>query len=110
MVLGDAGVGWGSGRAVDSRAMPRADPRRARSQPRAARPPAPKPVSWLQASLHGNPAVSAAEALLETRIGQVFIALVGVALLAMALGPHAVGDYFAETDFYGDYAKGAQLI
>src|SRR5260370_24242301 len=98
MVLGDAGVGWGSGRAVDSRAMSRPDPRRARSKPPAARPPAPKPVSWLQASLHGNPAVSAAEALLETRIGQVFIARVAVALLAMAPAPHPAGDYFAETD------------
>jgi hypothetical protein len=38
------------------------------------------------------------------------IALVTAGLLAIALGPHRIGDYFAETDFYGDYARGAQLI
>ena len=90
--------------------MPRPDPRRARSKPRAAQPPAPKPAAWLQASLHGNPVVSATEARLETWIGSILIALVGLALLAISLGPHSIGDYFAETDFYGDYARGAQLI
>jgi tetratricopeptide (TPR) repeat protein len=34
----------------------------------------------------------------------------GVALLAMALGPHRVGDYFTETDFYGGYAAGAKAL
>ena len=34
----------------------------------------------------------------------------GIALLAMALGPHAVGDYFTETDFYGGYAEGARAL
>ena len=72
--------------------MPRTDPRRARSKPGVGRPAAARPASRLQVSLHGNPAVSAAEAQLETRIGQVFIALVGVALLAVALGPHRIGD------------------
>ncbi len=37
-------------------------------------------------------------------------AALGVALLAMALGPHRVGDYFTETDFYGAYAEGARGI
>src|SRR6185503_10596465 len=32
------------------------------------------------------------------------------ALLALALGPHRVGDYFTESDFYGAYADGARLI
>ena len=32
------------------------------------------------------------------------------ALLAMALGPHRIGDYFTETDFYGGYAEGARAL
>ena len=35
-----------------------------------------------------------------------FKALSIVLLLAMILGPHRVGDYMAETDFYGGYAPG----
>ncbi len=30
--------------------------------------------------------------------------------LAITFGPHTIGDYFTETDFYGDYARGAALI
>jgi len=86
--------------------MPRPAPRRAHSKPGAGRPAAARPA----ARLHGNPTVSSAEARLETRIGVALIALVALGLLAIALGPHKVGDYFAETDFYGDYAKGARLI
>ncbi|HZC77937.1 MAG TPA: glycosyltransferase family 39 protein, partial [Ktedonobacterales bacterium] len=33
-----------------------------------------------------------------------------LALIAMILGPHRIGDYFTETDFYGAYAQGARLI
>ena len=33
-----------------------------------------------------------------------------IALLAIARGPHPIGDYYAESDFYGGYAAGAQLI
>jgi hypothetical protein len=36
--------------------------------------------------------------------------LYGIALLAMILGPHKIGDVFAETDFYGGYAQGARLL
>jgi hypothetical protein len=38
------------------------------------------------------------------------IAAVGVGLLVMILGPHRIGDYFTETDFYGAYAEGARLV
>lgn len=37
-------------------------------------------------------------------------AIVAAGLLVMALGPHVVGDYFTETDFYGAYAEGARMI
>lgn len=90
--------------------MPRHDPRRTRSKPRAGRPAAPKPAARLQGSLHGNPVVAATEARLESQIAYALIGLIAAALLAVALGPHSIGDYFAETDYYGDYAKGAQLI
>src|SRR5258708_23122695 len=38
------------------------------------------------------------------------IAAAGAALLAIALGAHPVGDYHAESDFYGGYADGARGI
>jgi tetratricopeptide (TPR) repeat protein len=34
----------------------------------------------------------------------------GVAVLAMVLGPHRIGDVFAETDFYGGYVVGARAL
>ena len=37
-------------------------------------------------------------------------AATGIALLAIALGPHRIGDYYTESDFYGGYAEGARLI
>ena len=36
--------------------------------------------------------------------------LVVAGAAAMALGPHRIGDYFTETDFYGAYAAGARLV
>ena len=44
------------------------------------------------------------------RLTLLVVALLGVALLVMVLGPHRVGDYMTETDFYGQYAQGARLI
>ncbi len=41
---------------------------------------------------------------------QTLVLAVGVALAAVALGPHRIGDYYTETDFYGGYAGGARLI
>ncbi|HET7226007.1 MAG TPA: tetratricopeptide repeat protein, partial [Candidatus Eisenbacteria bacterium] len=38
------------------------------------------------------------------------VAAVTVALVAVAAGPHRIGDYFTETDFYGAYADGARMI
>jgi 4-amino-4-deoxy-L-arabinose transferase-like glycosyltransferase len=37
-------------------------------------------------------------------------ALYLVAVTAMILGPHRIGDIFAETDFYGGYAEGARAL
>lgn len=90
--------------------MPDARPRRARDKRRQPRTPsaqAPK-APWL--ALHGAPAISGREAAIERTAATALIALFGLALLAIALGPHRIGDYLAETDFYGDYAKGARLI
>jgi hypothetical protein len=33
-----------------------------------------------------------------------------IAVMAMILGPHRIGDIFAETDFYGGYAEGARAL
>src|SRR2546425_1566735 len=45
-----------------------------------------------------------------TRAALACAALVGLALIAMVLGPHTIGDCFTESDFYGSYARGARLI
>ena len=37
-------------------------------------------------------------------------AVLAVALLAFVFGPHTIGDYFTESDFYGAYADGARLV
>jgi tetratricopeptide repeat protein/dolichyl-phosphate-mannose-protein mannosyltransferase len=45
------------------------------------------------------------------RIAGVAVVVVAAVLAAwMALGVHVVGDYYAESDFYGGYADGARLI
>ena len=38
------------------------------------------------------------------------IAVFAAAALAMAFGPHTVGDVFTETDFYGSYGPGARRL
>jgi len=43
-------------------------------------------------------------------LGIAFIVIVSGVLLFMALGPHVIGDYLAETDFYGAYAEGSRMI
>ncbi|HUK62643.1 MAG TPA: glycosyltransferase family 39 protein [Dongiaceae bacterium] len=40
----------------------------------------------------------------------VLLVLCGGALLAIILGPHKIGDYFTETDFYGSYGPGARAL
>ena len=40
----------------------------------------------------------------------ILVALVAGLLLWVVLGPHKIGDYYTETDFYGSYAEGARLI
>jgi len=77
--------------------------RPARSRPA---PPPRKP----RFSLHGTPEIGPSEKRLWTRLAWGLAALVSLALLAVALGPHRVGDYFTETDFYGAYAQGARLV
>jgi dolichyl-phosphate-mannose-protein mannosyltransferase len=61
-------------------------------------------------TLHGVAGIGEREARLATRLAWALAALVAVALLAVALGPHEIGDYSTETDFYGAYADGARRI
>ncbi|HKQ57508.1 MAG TPA: glycosyltransferase family 39 protein [Candidatus Eisenbacteria bacterium] len=44
----------------------------------------------------------------ETPLAWALAALLGIALLVVAFGPHKIGDYSTETDFYGSYAYGAR--
>jgi tetratricopeptide (TPR) repeat protein len=50
------------------------------------------------------------EARLATRLAWVLALVMAAALTAVALGPHRIGDYSTETDFYGAYADGARGI
>ena len=61
-------------------------------------------------ALHAAPGLAPGLDRLLWRLTLLAVALLGVALLAMVLGPHRVGDYMTETDFYGQYAQGARLI
>jgi Dolichyl-phosphate-mannose-protein mannosyltransferase len=38
------------------------------------------------------------------------VAITAIVLAGIAAGPHRVGDYYTESDFYGGYAGGARLI
>jgi hypothetical protein len=67
-------------------------------------PPAPPALA-----LHGGPIGPAGDRR-WTLAAYAVAALLAAALLAMVLGPHRVGDYFTETDFYGAYAEGARLV
>lgn len=60
--------------------------------------------------LDADPLLDARTARVLTRLAFAVAGLLGIALLVMALGPHQVGDYFTETDFYGGYADGARAI
>ena len=61
-------------------------------------------------ALHDAPGLAPGLDRLLWRLTLLVAALLGVALLVMVLGPHRVGDYMTETDFYGQYAQGARLI
>lgn len=84
-------------------------PRRTTPPPttaRGRRPPPRRP--WL--ALHAAGGVGDREARIETWLAWALAAALAAALLAVALGPHRIGDYSTETDFYGAYADGARLI
>ena len=70
----------------------------------------PTPARTAAFSLHGATEISPAERRVWTVLAGVVIAGLAAALLAMVFGPHRVGDYFTETDFYGAYAGGARMI
>jgi tetratricopeptide (TPR) repeat protein len=61
-------------------------------------------------SLHAAPGLAPGLDPLLWRVNLLVVALLGISLLVMVLGPHRVGDYMTETDFYGQYAQGALLI
>jgi tetratricopeptide (TPR) repeat protein len=54
--------------------------------------------------------MGARERRLDTWLGWALVLIFGAGLLAVALGPHRIGDYSTETDFYGSYADGARQL
>ena len=68
---------------------------------------APPPSAF---SLHGTAEISRAETRRLTWAAVVLAALFAAGLIAMIAGPHRIGDYMTETDFYGDYARGARMV
>jgi len=88
-------------------------PRTGRHSKRSARrvePQRQRPHPFRAWALDGPREIAPAEALWLRRLAYALAAALGAALLAMVLGPHRIGDYFTETDFYGGYAEGARLI
>jgi len=61
-------------------------------------------------TLHGRHGVAPRERSIEIRLAWLLAAALTATLLAVALGPHRIGDYSTETDFYGAYADGARMI
>ena len=61
-------------------------------------------------SLNGADEVSPRAERILTGLAWALAAALAIALIVMVVGPHKVGDYFTETDFYGAYAKGAKMI
>jgi len=60
--------------------------------------------------LHADPALSEPAARRFATLAWLALVVLAAALSFMALGPHRIGDNFAETDFYGGYAEGARAI
>ena len=86
---------------------PRRAARAAQASPRGGRRPA---AARPPLVLHGHAVPSEGTARLLGRAALVAVAAYGALLLILALGPHRVGDYFTETDFYGAYAEGARAL
>jgi hypothetical protein len=79
-----------------------------RSQPRRPPPPrAPQPAAF---ALNGTAVCAASEARGWTIAALALVAALFIASVLAIAGPHRVGDYFTESDFYGAYARGARLI
>jgi len=72
--------------------------------------PARRPPPASAFSLHGRPEIPPAATRRYTWLAAILAALFAAALLAMVAGPHKIGDYMTETDFYGDYARGARMV
>jgi hypothetical protein len=86
-------------------------PRSRRHRPSAVAPRGrPAAASLRFIALHGPADSSASATRITTALAWVLAAALAVALLAVALGPHRIGDYSTETDFYGAYADGARMI
>ena len=80
------------------------------TRPNPRRPPATRPAPAHAFAWHGTATCVASEARGWTILAFALIAAVFGAACVMIAGPHRIGDYFTESDFYGAYARGARLI
>ncbi len=80
------------------------------SRPAPRKPSKPRSPSSAVPALHAPATLAPGEArtlsILALVLGGAYVAVASF----MAFGPHAVGDYFTETDFYGAYADGARML
>ena len=81
--------------------MTKPRPKRAQAAPPAALP-------WL--AVNGTVVCPPGEARGWTIAAGVLIAVFFAAVCVVIAGPHKIGDYFTESDFYGAYAQGARLV
>jgi tetratricopeptide (TPR) repeat protein len=77
---------------------------------RRARPAPPRARAVPGFALDGSPAPSERTIRIARGMLVALIVLCGAVLLTIILGPHKVGDYFTETDFYGSYGPGARAL
>ncbi len=68
----------------------------------------PAALPWL--AVNGTVACPPAEARGWTIVAGVLIGTFFAAVCVVIAGPHKIGDYFTESDFYGAYAQGARLV
>src|SRR5262245_6940502 len=80
--------------------------RMTRPTPRRSGAPRPQPAF----ALNGTPAPPPSEAHGWSLAARILLGAYFAATLVVIFGPHRVGDYFTESDFYGAYVQGARLI
>ena len=80
------------------------------TKPSPRRTPPTRPKSAPLLAPHGSVTCAPSEARGWTIAAGLLIAAFFAAVCVVIAGPHRIGDYFTESDFYGAYAQGARLV